>query len=144
MGIVLLSGCFYASRTPVVDAAEEGDIKKLKTLLKQGRSINEHKANVKFGWTPLIAAIYQNNTNVVFFLLESGADVNIPDQSRMTAVMWAVGMGDKNLEVVKALIAHGADPKSALSCAASDPPKPKILEAVKAAIANQEKSKTHE
>jgi ankyrin repeat protein len=141
----LLWGC--SSRTPVLNAAEEGDLGKVKLLLKEGRSINERDPRVKFGWTPLIAAIYQHNTNVAHYLIASGADVNIPDNQGETAIMWAT-VSDENFEIVKDLIAHGADLNakdkmgaSVLSYASADPPKPKLLEAVKAAMPRQERAK---
>src|SRR5277367_1715499 len=82
----LLCGC--SARVPVVNAAEDGDVEKVKALLKQGRSINEQDPSVKFGWTPIIAAIYQNNTNMVRFLLQAGADLNLGDSSGETPLMW--------------------------------------------------------
>lgn len=140
-----LCGCFHGS--PVLNAAEEGDLEKLKVLLKQGRSINERDPRVKFGWTPLIAAIYQRNTNVVHYLIQAGADVNIPDNSGETAIMWAT-VSDENIDIVRDLIAHGADLNArdkvgatVLSYASSAPPKPKVLEAVTAAIAKQEQTR---
>jgi ankyrin repeat protein len=142
---------WYVPHAPVVEAAEEGDLDKVKALIKQGRSINEHESKVKFGWTPLIAAIYQDNTNVVRYLIESGADLNLGDKNGETPLMWAMARGDEHVEVVKDLIAHGVDVlatnangATALSYASSDPPKPKILEVVKAAIAEQEKKKTNQ
>jgi serine/threonine-protein phosphatase 6 regulatory ankyrin repeat subunit B len=83
----------------------------------------------------------------VYYLIESGADVNIHDNSGQTAIMWAM-VSDENLDIVKYLIAHGADLNAkdkmgatVLSCASSAPPKPKLLEAVKAAMAQQEQTK---
>ena len=131
-----------------MDAAEEGDLEKVKLLLKQGHSINERDSRFKFGWTPLIAAIYQDNTNVVYYLVASGADLNMPDNHGETPLMHAMSRGDDNLELVEYLIAHGADVNAkdaegatVLSCASALPPRPQILEAVKAAIARQEKTK---
>ncbi len=142
---ISLCGCYHGS--PVLNAAEEGDLEKVKLLLKQGRPINERDPRVKFGWTPLIAAIYQRNTNVAHYLIASGADVNITDNGGETAIMWAT-VSDENLGIVQDLIAHGADLNakdkmgaSVLSYASSDPPKPKLLEAVKAAMAKQEHAK---
>jgi ankyrin repeat protein len=143
--IGLFCGC--APRPALVDAAEEGNLEKVKLLLKQGRSINERDPRFKFGWTPLIAAIYQQNTNVVHYLIASGADVNIPDNDGETAIMRAM-VSDENLDVLKDLIAHGADLNArdkmgatVLSYASSDPPKPRLLEVLKAAMVQHEQTK---
>ena len=82
------------------------------------------------------------------YLITSGADVNIPDSSGETALMWATYAGDDGLEIVKDLIAHGADLNArdkggatVLSYASSLPPKPKLLEVVKAAMVQHENIK---
>src|SRR5215204_5677808 len=72
--VMVLFGC--SPRTELLNAAEEGDLKRVKLLVQQGHSINERDPKVKFGWTPLMAAIYQGETNVAHFLISSGADVN--------------------------------------------------------------------
>ena len=142
-GIGLLCGC--APRTPVLNAAEQGNLEKVEQLLREGHSINERDPGVEFGWTPLIAAIYQDQTNVAHYLIASGADVNIPDNSGETALMWATASGDEGLGIVEDLIAHRADLNAkdkygvtVLGYASSDPPKPMVLEAVRAAMARQE------
>ena len=149
--LIIFVGCIIllwgrASRSALLDAAEEGDLPKVQALLKGGRAIDERDSRIKFGWTPLIAAIYQGNTNVVHYLIASGANVNLPDNSGETPLMWATARGDGGLDIVKDLISHGADVNakdgmgaSVVSYASSDPPKPMILEIVKAAIAGQEK-----
>jgi ankyrin repeat protein len=133
----LFEGC--TSRSVVVEAAEEGDLRKVQALIAHGGSINE-RSGTKFGWTPLIAAVYHNRTDVIHYLVESGADLNLGDKSGMTPLMWAIGRGDDGIDLVKYLIAHGADLSvtdkdgaTAITFAESDPPKPKILEALKAA-----------
>jgi uncharacterized protein len=138
----LLVGCSH--RTPVLNAAEQGDLEKVKELLQQGHSINERDPKVKFGWTPLMAAIYQRQTNVVHYLIAAGADLNAHDSSGQTAIMWAMVHGDEGLDMAQDLIVHGADLSatdrmgvSVLSRAQSEPPKPKVLEAVQAALARQ-------
>jgi serine/threonine-protein phosphatase 6 regulatory ankyrin repeat subunit B len=143
--ISLLLGC--SPRTPVLNAAEGGDLEKVKELLRQGHSINERDPRVKFGWTPLIAAIYQDRTNMVHFLIAAGADVNMPDNSGETPIMWAT-ISDDNLGIVEDLIAHGADVNAkdkrgatVLNYAESAPPKPKVLKAVQAAVAKQHQTK---
>ena len=73
--------------------------------------------------------------------------MNIPDNQGETAIMWAT-VSDENVEIVNDLIAHGADlnakdkmGSSVLSYASADPPKPRLLEAVKAALAKQERAR---
>ena len=144
--IGLLCGC--SPRVPVLVAAEQGDLEKVRVLLSQGHSVNERDPGGKFGWTPLMAALFHDHTNVAHYLIEAGADLNIRDREGETALMHAIANGDQDLEVVKDLIAHGADVNAkdrmvatVLSYASSDPPKPRVLEAVKAAMSQQEKTK---
>ena len=105
--VIFLFGC--SPRNPLLNAAEEGDLKKVKLLLQQGRSINERDPKVKFGWTPLMAAIYQGNTNVAHFLIASGAGLDITDNTGDTALTLAMMRGDEALPLVEDLIAHGAN-----------------------------------
>jgi len=143
----LLLGC--SPRIPVLNAAEQGDLEAVKKLLQEGHSINERDPRLKFGWTPLMAAIYHHNTNVVSFLIAAGADLNVHDSSNgKTAIMWAIAHGDEGLDMVQDLIVHGADLSatdnmgaSVLGYAESMPPKPKVLEAVQAALAHQHQTK---
>ncbi len=138
--------CSCAPRVPVLDAAGQGDLVTLKKLLAEGHSINERNPKVQFGWTPLIGAIFQRETNVVHYLITAGADINLPDNGGETPLMWAAAQGDDALGIVGDLIAHGADLNAkdkmgatALNYAGSEPPKPKILQAVKAALARQQR-----
>jgi len=140
----LLLGC--SPRLPVLNAAEQGDLAAVKALLSQGHSINERDPKVKFGWTPLMAAIYQGHTNVVHYLIVAGADLNVHDSTGQTALMWAITRGDEGLDMVQDLIVHGADLRatdtmgvSVLSCAEAMPPRPKVLEAVQEALGRQKK-----
>lgn len=137
--VLFLFGC--SPRTPVLNAAEEGDLKKVKLLLQQGRSIDERDPKVKFGWTPLMAAIYQGNTNVAHFLIAAGADLNITNNTGDTALTLSMVRGDEAFLLVDDLLAHGASvTPQVVSHAASLPPKPRILEAVNKAAAQHQRS----
>lgn len=123
----------------LVDAAGRGDLPMVKSLLQRGADINAID-RIRFGFTPLIYATFYNQFGVIPFLIESGADVNLPDRDGQTPLMWAVVHGDEALETVEYLIAHGArlDAKdkmghTALEQAKAAPPRPEVLEALRAA-----------
>lgn len=79
----------------------------------------------KYGWTPLMYASFQGNSDLVKFYIDSGIDPNIQDTTyKNTALMLASGL--EHFEVVKLLLEHGADPNikgiddiTALSAAAA-------------------------
>jgi ankyrin repeat protein len=149
--VVLLAIIFlhrnYSEGNPLLAAAETGDLVTVKTLIQQGAPINEASSS-EFGWTPLIGAIFHNQTNVVHCLVESGADVNLADRNGVTPLMWLTSRGDDGVPLVKFLIAHGArlnakdkDGITVLGYAQSDPLKPQLVEVLKAAIlANENKA----
>jgi len=149
LGIVFIAATLLRKPDPSVlllDAAERGDLATVKSLVQQGVPINQ-TSSVKFGWTPLMGAIYHCETNVVHYLVETGADVNVADKSGETPLMLAIAWGDEALPLVNYLIAHGADLNvrdkygaTAFDCAKSDPPKPELIKALDAAKAEREKS----
>ena len=133
----------FSKSMQLQDAAEAGDLDTVKSLVQQGVPINQ-MCSTRFGWTPLIGAVFQNQTNVVNYLIESGADVNLAGNNGETPLMWAIGHGDEGVSLVNYLIAHGAnlDAKdkfgaTAFDYAKSAPPKAKLIEALKAAKQEQ-------
>jgi ankyrin repeat protein len=89
-------------------AAEGNDLEQVKVLLQKGSPINEVN-KTDFGFTPLIVAIYHDNEGVANFLIDSGADVNIPSTDGATPLMWATRLGDTAFPLVTNLLAHGAN-----------------------------------
>lgn len=59
---------------------KEGDIENLKTLIDTGVDVNTKDDN---GFTALHYAVYHDKIDIVRFLLEKDADVNIVAQQRM-------------------------------------------------------------
>ena len=118
--------------TPLLFAAREGDLDSARLLLQKGASANESVAQ---GPSALLMATVRGHVDVALFLLEKGADPNA-DGTGFTALHWAAGRFEsevtgKNgivapspdhewstlagirtgkLDLVKALLAHGADP----------------------------------
>lgn len=56
------------------------------------KMLNEHKANINYtnpsGLTALHVACYRNQPVTAIFLIENGADINMPDESRKTPLVY--------------------------------------------------------
>lgn len=64
------------------DAVVNEDTKRIKSLLDEGKNINEKDEN---GTTPLMVACKRGNLRIIKFLLEHGADVNVKNKNNKTA-----------------------------------------------------------
>jgi ankyrin repeat protein len=111
------------SWTPLMYAARDGAIDAVRALADMGADLNLVDPE---GTTALTLAIVNGHFDTAVALLEKGADPNIADKNRMTPLYAAVDMhtlqtvwgrpapvlNDKvdPVEMVKALLAHGADP----------------------------------
>lgn len=92
-------------------AAVDGDLNAVKEYAGKGQSVN---AIDKWGWTPLLWAVYYGNFPVTKWLLDNGADPNIKTQETYgnylpgtTALILAAAYGRE--DAVKALLAKKAD-----------------------------------
>ncbi len=95
--------------TPLLIAARNGRIENARLLLDAGADVNEQMPT---GESALVLASFSDQGKVAAFLLERGADPDSSDAG-YTALHTAVSRGD--LELVKALCAHGADPNGLLT-----------------------------
>jgi len=112
--------------TPLLFAAQQGDIESARMLLAAGADIED--AAPEDG-TPLLLASASGQEAMAMFLLEKGANPNAVDGFGMTALHYAMGKGvaallgirfDANYrreppnmqELAKALLARGADPNA--------------------------------
>ncbi len=106
--LVIFSTFSVFSQNTIFDIARKGDLGQLKQLLKKDanliNSTNEH------GFTPLILASYRNETEVVSYLVQQGADVNILSEMG-TALMAATFKG--NTKIVEILLNNQANPNIA-------------------------------
>jgi ankyrin repeat protein len=95
--------------TPLLFAASAGDIESGRALIAAGANPNESAPD---GSTALLIASHSKQGAFAAFLLDQGADPNVTTTG-YTALHTAVLMGD--LALVKALLAHGANPNLELT-----------------------------
>ena len=97
--------------TPLMQAAEAGDLQAVKTLLASGADVNAHDQR---GWTPLMHASMslKANAEVVRTLMAAGADVNAKDRVGRTALIWAAWLASDGRGKVGVLLAAHADPNA--------------------------------
>ena len=101
--------------TPLLFAARDGDLESVKMLVAGGANIN---ATTGIGETALMLAAHNDHTDTALFLIDKGADPNIVEAGH-TALHFAVAR--KNMDLVKALIAHKADVNIRLTKGQPDP-----------------------
>jgi len=94
-------------QTPLMQAAANGDIKRVKQLLAAGADVN---ARDQSGQTALIIACRTPHVapELVKALLAAGADVNTRSRNDYTALSWATARD--NTEVIRLLRRSGASP----------------------------------
>ncbi len=97
----VLTGC--AATTPLMQAAQDGDLRAVNDLLAKGAAIDEKGP---FDSTALRQAAEFGRSDVVKLLLDRGADINMPDAGGDTPLMVASQKG--HAEVVKILVDRGA------------------------------------
>jgi uncharacterized protein len=97
-------------RTPLMHAilAEHADPSLVQVLIDRGADVN---ANDRQQWTPLLFAARNQRAAIVKQLLDAGADVDAADMYGNTPLGRAIESPTPDVDVVAALIAHGADPE---------------------------------
>jgi ankyrin repeat protein len=93
----------------IVDAAEDGDLEEVRRLVQQDRGLLDANDNHS---TPLTAAAWGGHVEVMRFLLEEGAQVDLQDPVDFSALGCACEKG--HTEAIHLLLAHGADPAIAM------------------------------
>ena len=113
--------------TPLLFAARQGCVDCARVLLKAGAEINAADPN---HITPMLMALINGHYDFAAFLIDQGADPNLDDATGRTPLFAAVDdhtMPESNLpspretdnsltsmDVIKALLAHGANPNAQL------------------------------
>lgn len=105
--VILLIGLRFGRNSVALhNAARSGDADLVIKLIQSGMDVNQPNLE---GQTPLMLAVQadKNALAVTDLLLTQGAQVNETDRYGNTALIYAAQVGD--LDVVKALVEHGAN-----------------------------------
>ena len=119
--------------TALLFAVRAGDLASVRLLADAGADVNDAAAD---GLSALVLATVRAHADIAMFLLEKGADANVAG-SGFTALHWAsgsweteltvtsitpdregeewrtvAGLRERRIDLVKALLAHGADPNA--------------------------------
>src|SRR5215208_3181323 len=113
---IFLSICFYmiplsALAAPIHVAAKTGDVAGIAAALDAGAKINESDGAAP----PLYYAVQGAQLGAAKLLIERGADVNAPTAFGVAPLAPAVGK--RNVELIKLLLDHGANPNSVVGTA---------------------------
>jgi len=95
------------NQAQLADAAREGNVAAIDTLLQQGADVNAPQGD---GATALHWAAYQDNLELVDRLIAAGANVNAANDLRITPLALASTNG--NEAIVRGLLEAGADPNA--------------------------------
>jgi len=87
--------------------ASAGEVKELERYIAGGQDPNEHKIVAGYPITALFLAIKHHQHSSVKFLVENGADINIPDQYGKLSSHHVAQTGD--VEMLKLLIGYSAN-----------------------------------
>jgi ankyrin repeat protein len=93
--------------TPLAEAAKQGDARMVKMLLDAGSGTEGANAD---GQTALMIAIKNGDLAVFQMLIDAGAKVNVVETVQdQTPLMWAAAANRNGAEMVRVLIAKGAN-----------------------------------
>ena len=106
--VFILAFCLAgaAKSDQIHKAAKDRDLEKVKAIVKKNpESIKEKDTK---GWTALFWAVYNNDTDMASFLIDSGSVLETKDYTGLTPLYLPIG--NDNPEMAKLLLAKGANP----------------------------------
>ena len=95
-------GTASRAATPMIEAAEQGDLDRVMALAEAGESLN----TLTEKGSPLMAAVAANQDRVAWYLLSEGASPDLATADGETPLMVASGQGSRRL--VQLLLSAGA------------------------------------
>lgn len=98
---------FFTPLTMALNRANKNRLEVIDALIAGGALLNPPAS---FPESPLDRAIAENDIEMVRALLKRGSDVNWEDAIGHTPLVTAISIGERNVEVIKLLLAAGADP----------------------------------
>jgi ankyrin repeat protein len=104
--MVVVASSSVAFCGEIHDAVKNGDLERVKALLRQDPSLASNK-EAEHGFTPLDVAVINGCRDIAEFLLTHGADANAKDNMGETALHAAAAMGQKG--IVELLLAYQAE-----------------------------------
>jgi len=93
--------------TPLLFAAQQGDVESGRLLLQAGADVNDRSGNDRK--TPLIVAAASGGKEFSALLLDKGADPDLADEGGFTALHYAA-LDERGADIVGTLLTHGARP----------------------------------
>jgi len=99
----------YLTLMSAMDRCNKDWLKILDAMIAAGAEVNPKEG---FSRSPLMYAITRYDPVLVKTLIERGADVNLKNELGTTPLMTAVMSRGSTLEIVKLLLAAGADPEA--------------------------------
>ena len=109
--VALIAGLWVSPTiaAPIHDAAEAGQVERIKALIKAGANVNVSEKGSGLGLTPLHLAALYDRTGAIKTLIDAGADANATASTNVGATPLLFAAGNVDATAVKLLLKAGAE-----------------------------------